>query len=71
MAVEKKNTLQQCVTTKPGRKKLQTSTYEKTESVLLELFQQKKALYLSVKGSMLRQKAEERVLELNTAVTPC
>lgn len=38
--------LEQCVTTQPGRNKLKTSEYEKTESVLLEQFRQKWALYV-------------------------
>jgi hypothetical protein len=44
----KKNILQQCVSPQPGRKKLKISEYEKTESVLLEWFRQKQALYIPI-----------------------
>jgi transposase len=66
----KKNILQQCVTSQPGRKKLKASKYEKTELVLLEWFRQKQALNIPILGPVLRQKAEEITLKLNTEFTP-
>jgi hypothetical protein len=53
------------------QKKLQTSRYERTESVLLEWFKQKLTLYIyiSVQGQMFKDKAEETVLKLNTEIT--
>jgi hypothetical protein len=56
--VDKKNILHRCEITQPGRKKLITSDYEKTESVLLEWFRHKQEI--SVQGSVLRQKAETK-----------
>jgi hypothetical protein len=65
----KKNTLQECVTTQPGRK-VKTSKYEISESVLLEWFKQKQTLCTSIQSPMLRQKAEEIAFKLNTEFTP-
>jgi hypothetical protein len=53
--------LQQCVRTKPNRKKLQTSRYERTESVLLEWFKWKWTLYIPIQGQIFKDKAEEIV----------
>jgi hypothetical protein len=61
----KKNILQRCVNTHPGRKRLKTSKYEKMESVLLEWFWQKLALYIPIQAPVLRQEAEEIALKLN------
>jgi hypothetical protein len=43
--VNKKNILQQCVTTQPGRNQLRTSKYTKAEAVLLEWFRQQPIYY--------------------------
>jgi hypothetical protein len=50
-----KEELQQRATTQPIRRKLKTSKYEKTESVLLKQFRQKWALHTQIRGPMLRQ----------------
>jgi hypothetical protein len=50
-------------------KKLQTSRDERTESVLLEWFEQKWTLYIPIQGQMFKVKAEEIVLKLNTKFT--
>jgi hypothetical protein len=61
--VNKKNILQQCESTQPGRLK---TKYGKMESVLLEWFRQKLALYIpEIQGPVLRQEAEEVALKLN------
>jgi hypothetical protein len=65
----KKNILQQCVTSQPGRKKLKSSKYEKTEPVLLEWLTLKRALNIPIQGPVLRQKAEEIAQKLNTEFT--
>jgi hypothetical protein len=57
---KKKNILQQRVTTQPDQNKLRTSKSEMTESVLLEWFGQKLALYKSVQSLMMRKKAESK-----------
>jgi hypothetical protein len=51
------------------KKILQTSRYERTESVLLEWFQQKWTLNIPIQGQMFKDKAEEIVLKLNTEFT--
>lgn len=58
-----------CTNTAKQKKILRTSRYERTESVLLEWFQQKWTLYRPVQGPMFKDKAEEIVLKLNTKFT--
>jgi hypothetical protein len=54
----KKNILQQCVTSQPGIKKRQKKKLlNKTKSVLLEWFRKKWALNIPTKCPLLRQKA--------------
>jgi hypothetical protein len=50
--VDEKNIILQYEPTQPGRKKLQTSNYEKIESVLLEWIKQKQALNTPIQGSV-------------------
>jgi hypothetical protein len=61
----KKNVLQQCVNTHRGGERLKTSKCEKMESVLLEWFRQKLALYIVIQALVLRPQPEEIVLKLN------
>jgi hypothetical protein len=67
--MEVKNTLQQCASNQPGRKKLRTSKYKKTQSVVLEWFRLQQGLYTPIKGPISRQKAEEIALKLYTEIT--
>jgi hypothetical protein len=52
------------------QKNVQTSKYEKNESVLLLQFRQKWALSIPGQGPVLKQKAEETALKLHAEVTP-
>jgi hypothetical protein len=70
IAANKKNILQQCVMTQPGRKILKASKCEKTELVLLKWIRQKWTLYIPIQGPVFNQKAEEMTLKLNIEFTP-
>jgi hypothetical protein len=68
--VNKKITLQQCVTFSQVEKKLKTSKYGNTEPVLLEWFGLKQILNIPIKGLVLRHRAQEIALKVNIEFTP-